>query len=188
MDIPMMDDREWEVVWKAHTVAMQHGRDGRAAALAEYERLTGFRETNFSALFHHRISQHGPPCPRCGKVLRTPVAYKCYECGLQVHNPNWSHLFCLEVDAFAIKGRGVVVVANENSIAGRLLPGSEIEFRDGTRIVSRATLLSIERFHGAPPESKNIGLLVETHVPHTKIKTGQNAWLTRAEPRRPGPV
>jgi len=51
-------------------------------ALDEYERLAGFRETNPLALYHHRISIYGSACERCGKVLRTPVASKCFECGL----------------------------------------------------------------------------------------------------------
>ena len=51
-------------------------------ALDEYERITGFRETNPIALHHHRISIYGPPCTRCGKVLRTPLASKCFECGM----------------------------------------------------------------------------------------------------------
>jgi len=80
----MLDDNEWEIVWSKYQAASEDHRDGRAAALAEYERLTGFKETNFNALFDHRISDHGPPCPRCGKVLRTPLAFKCFECGMQI--------------------------------------------------------------------------------------------------------
>jgi len=108
MDIPMLDEEEWSLVWSVYqaqvkpsrehlmslrqdddrTAAaeaeMKSHRDGQLAALTEYERITGFNETNFNALFHHRISHHGPPCPRCGKVLRTAVASKCFECGLQL--------------------------------------------------------------------------------------------------------
>lgn len=32
-------------------------------------------------LWHHRIDMYGPPCKHCGKVLRTPKASKCFECG-----------------------------------------------------------------------------------------------------------
>jgi hypothetical protein len=46
-----------------------------------YERITGYRETNINAIWHHRISIYGSPCQRCGKVLRTPFAFKCFECG-----------------------------------------------------------------------------------------------------------
>jgi uncharacterized glyoxalase superfamily protein PhnB len=86
-DIPMLDNKEWESVWGVFEAAEGKHQDRRPAALAEYERLTGFKETNFNAIFHHRVSCHGPPCPRCGKVLRTPVAYKCFECGLHIHEP-----------------------------------------------------------------------------------------------------
>jgi len=87
MEIPMLEDDEWESVSAARKSHGNTWREGHRAALVEYERITGFRETNFNALFHHRVSQHGPPCPRCGKALRTPVAYKCFECGLQVRQP-----------------------------------------------------------------------------------------------------
>lgn len=82
VDIPMLNEAEWERVWAAHEDAAHDHGDGRPAALAEYERLTGFKETNFNAIFHHRVSRHGPPCARCGKVLRTKLASKCFECGL----------------------------------------------------------------------------------------------------------
>jgi len=52
--------------------------------LEAYEELTGFHETNPNAIMHHRIAIYGSPCPRCGKVLRTPKAYKCFECGCVV--------------------------------------------------------------------------------------------------------
>lgn len=48
--------------------------------LAEYERITGFRETNLNAVFHHRLSVYGPPCRHCGKPLRTPQARFCGSC------------------------------------------------------------------------------------------------------------
>lgn len=43
-------------------------------ALGVYERITGVREPNPNALWHHRVAQYGPPCHRCGKPLRTPNA------------------------------------------------------------------------------------------------------------------
>src|SRR5713101_2334916 len=49
--------------------------------LDQYERLTGFRETNMNAVWHHRISIYGPRCPSCGKPFRTPKAAFCAVCG-----------------------------------------------------------------------------------------------------------
>lgn len=45
-----------------------------------YFELTGFRETNINAIWHHRASAFGPPCHSCGKPLRTPKARFCAEC------------------------------------------------------------------------------------------------------------
>jgi hypothetical protein len=53
-------------------------------ALNKYFELTGFRESNVNALWHHRLSHHGPPCLYCGKLLRTTRAARCVECGRAV--------------------------------------------------------------------------------------------------------
>jgi hypothetical protein len=52
-------------------------------ALAEYERITGFKETNPNARHHHRLSIYGPPCHACGKPLRTPPARYCAMCSAE---------------------------------------------------------------------------------------------------------
>ena len=52
-------------------------------ALALYMQVTGFRETNAYALFHHRLSMYGPPCHACGKPLRTPQARYCAMCSAE---------------------------------------------------------------------------------------------------------
>ena len=57
-------------------------------ALERYFELTGFKETNINALWHHRISRYGDPCPQCGKPLRTHVARMCPECGWQKESKN----------------------------------------------------------------------------------------------------
>ena len=48
--------------------------------LREYERVTGHRETNPNAVFHHQWSIYGPPCSNCGKPLRSLTAKMCGAC------------------------------------------------------------------------------------------------------------
>ena len=99
MEIPMLDEAEWDEVFPrlqnaiaeiekyrhAHGVALAEAKErgyGRGA-LERYHELTGFRETNVNALWHHRLALFGPICSSCGKPLRTPRAKFCAECGTQ---------------------------------------------------------------------------------------------------------
>jgi len=93
----MLTDDEWEVIGPLLTKATSQIKQYREAhrcsladarakefgdeALDAYERITGFRESNADALYHHRLSQYGPPCSGCGKPLRTPTARYCAACG-----------------------------------------------------------------------------------------------------------
>ncbi len=67
----MLTAAEWQAVASAFTLHADEGGVGQAA-LRLYERITGFKETNPKALFHHQLSICGPPCLTCGKPLRTP--------------------------------------------------------------------------------------------------------------------
>ena len=49
--------------------------------LEMYRLLTGSDATNPNAVWHHRISEFGPPCPNCDRPLRTPAARYCAACG-----------------------------------------------------------------------------------------------------------
>jgi hypothetical protein len=55
-------------------------REQLAPVLEEYNRVTGSRETNVNAVYHHKLSMYGPPCAKCGKPLRTPRARLCGSC------------------------------------------------------------------------------------------------------------
>jgi len=92
----MLEEHEWEVVHaelqkatleaKFHRKANQTDLGGTPLerifrpALEAYERITGFRDTNANALYHHRVALYGPPCRECGKPLRTPQARLCGAC------------------------------------------------------------------------------------------------------------
>jgi CheY-like chemotaxis protein len=75
VEMPMLDEAEAQQVFSKND-----GPDGLNAMLAEYERVTGYRETNPNAIYHHVLSQYGPPCQFCGKPLRTPQAIFCGSC------------------------------------------------------------------------------------------------------------
>ncbi|HZW91823.1 MAG TPA: hypothetical protein VFF64_02525 [Candidatus Eremiobacteraceae bacterium] len=80
--MPMLDDDEYRQVMARRPIG-KGGESVRAMfipMLAEYERITGLRETNPNAVFHHRLSKYGPPCRYCGKPLRTPQAKLCGYC------------------------------------------------------------------------------------------------------------
>jgi hypothetical protein len=71
----MLDEEESRRVFSKSS-----GSDGFLQMLDEYERVTGYRETNPSAIYHHVLSLYGPPCRHCGKPLRTPRARFCGSC------------------------------------------------------------------------------------------------------------
>lgn len=96
MDIPMLESEEFEqfiALWRA-------GMRGPGATIAEracaaldyYEKVTGFHETNINAAAHHAVHLVGPPCERCGKVLRTPSAAFCFLCGKRRSAGPWLRL------------------------------------------------------------------------------------------------
>ena len=100
IDVRMLDEQEWEQVLphlqagieeikkfrETHGVSLHEAKMWvyGEGALQRYYEMTGFRETNVNAIWHHRLSQFGPPCSSCGKLLRTPRAKFCAACGTQV--------------------------------------------------------------------------------------------------------
>jgi len=97
MDLPMLDEDEYEEVRELYSQCMKatkefrekHGLPLSKIDMKErfkpvcdaYERLTGRKETVANAVMHHRIALYGPPCTKCGRVLRTSKSNKCFECG-----------------------------------------------------------------------------------------------------------
>jgi hypothetical protein len=78
--MPMLDEAEW-----ARIGPLLSDPGGREAALDLYEEMTGLRETNINAIWHHRLKDYGLPCTECGKPLRTPQARFCAACGATRH-------------------------------------------------------------------------------------------------------
>jgi len=80
-EVPMLDDEEIRQATALQGTGTSDRQDREfGPVLREYERITGFHETNINAVFHHVISQYGPPCQNCGKPLRTPKAKVCGAC------------------------------------------------------------------------------------------------------------
>jgi len=75
----MLDEQKYQSV----AISVKNSRPLRERLeplLDEYERITGYRETNPNAVWHHRLSMYGPPCTVCGKPLRAPQAKLCGSC------------------------------------------------------------------------------------------------------------
>jgi hypothetical protein len=78
----MLDEEEFARVTSLRGTGMDGDLRQRqfGPILREYERITGFHETNPNAIYHHRLGLYGPPCAHCGKPLRTPRARVCGSC------------------------------------------------------------------------------------------------------------
>ena len=79
-EVPMLDDDEYRQVMSFRPTTVGNLQTRFKSMLAEYERITGFHETNPNAVFHHRLSDYGPLRRHCGKPLRTPQARVCGSC------------------------------------------------------------------------------------------------------------
>jgi hypothetical protein len=77
--MPMLDEAEHARLYDALN-SDPAPKTGFEAALVEYNRLSGYLETNPRAIWHHRLSLYGPPCRACGRPLRTPKAKLCGSC------------------------------------------------------------------------------------------------------------
>ena len=98
--VPMLDEAEWaqlapllsEMTNQIQKYRQNSGasldqalqRKWGFAVLAKHFELTGAEERNADALWHHRLNDYGPPCGKCGRLLRTKRASFCAECGTAV--------------------------------------------------------------------------------------------------------
>jgi len=92
----MLDESEFASVQeiyqaRAHEVKLARTSEGRSltasdsaaiasSVAARYFELTGASGLDTQEILRHGLSRFGPPCPNCGKELRTPRARKCLEC------------------------------------------------------------------------------------------------------------
>jgi len=84
----MLDDSEWaqieplmhRTIGDARRARRATEADG-SAARARFHEITGYDESHVGSIWHHKLSLYGPPCARCGRLLRTPAAHFCSNCG-----------------------------------------------------------------------------------------------------------
>jgi hypothetical protein len=92
-EVPMLDEDEFRLVTSKYgpkgggSIAERSERF-HGPVLREYERITGFHETNPDEVRRHRLSLYGPLCSICGKPLRTPNAKFCAACGHPAGEPS----------------------------------------------------------------------------------------------------
>ena len=95
--IPMLDEREYQSISEGITIGVnvvqlvliKEGRDFKKSdeellyreVARRYLEITGVSDVDYGDIRRHRLSLIGPPCVKCGKELRTPLARKCVECG-----------------------------------------------------------------------------------------------------------
>jgi hypothetical protein len=98
---PMLDDATFDAVMREYQLRLRTrskaelppGSTSRQAlfgALQEaYERVTGltFDGDDPMMIQHYRASYYGPPCPYCGRLLRSRRARQCLECSMDWHDP-----------------------------------------------------------------------------------------------------
>jgi hypothetical protein len=80
-EVPMLDEEEFRTVLSKQVLGQDVDVKTRFAPfLAEYEKISGVKESSPNPIWHHRLSLYGPPCKSCDKPLRTPRAKLCGSC------------------------------------------------------------------------------------------------------------
>lgn len=84
MEIPMLDEEEYRKAYELYGKAFKSEgtlKERFSELLDYYKAVTGMEVTEPNAIMHHRVAQYGPPCEKCGKPYRTPLASFCAGCG-----------------------------------------------------------------------------------------------------------
>jgi hypothetical protein len=76
----MLERAEFKQILSKQDLSKHNPKERFVDFLGEYEAITGLKETNPNAVYHHELALYGPPCKRCGKPLRTPRARLCGSC------------------------------------------------------------------------------------------------------------
>ncbi len=83
----MLDEEEYAIAHRLYGESFPKRANGMSIEesfkplLDYYKEVTGEEETEPNAVMHHRVAQYGPPCEKCGKPYRTPLASFCAACG-----------------------------------------------------------------------------------------------------------
>lgn len=101
--VPMLSKKEWQSIHPlllADTKRMKEFRKenglGLSDALAQFQsragqkhfEMTGINIAHWQAIWHHRLSEFGSECPKCGHLFRSPKARFCANCGFKKETPS----------------------------------------------------------------------------------------------------
>jgi hypothetical protein len=103
-EVPMLDDTEFKQAVSLRGTGIEGDLRERqfGPVLREYERITGFRETNPNAIYHHQLSLYGPRARIAGDRFGHP-------------EPNCADSACsgysrkISISRDAVRGEGRVV-------------------------------------------------------------------------------
>ena len=94
--MPFLEELEWKQVSpllmnaaeeiksyrKNHNCDLYTARENvKPEAMKKFEEITGKSGVHFEIIYHHRLSDWGPECKKCGHLFRTPKASYCANCG-----------------------------------------------------------------------------------------------------------
>ena len=95
----MLSKREWKVIGpllekdmrsikgsrEIRKIGLKEALDDFQSEAAEkYFKMTGYRESDWQSIWHHKLSDYGQKCPTCSHLFRSPTARFCANCG---YNP-----------------------------------------------------------------------------------------------------